>query len=276
MLLPLFDLNPHRRVPIITLLIIAINAGVTAWTWSLPQMQQQVLAVEHGFLPARLTAMGKGQPIEVRMEVVEARGWGWFAAQGVKLVRLSTAPANVYLTFLTTLFLHGGWGHVLMNMWMLWVFGNNIEDRLGHFVFAAFYLVGGVLATLVFWVTNPNGTIPVIGASGAVAAVLGAYAVTFPTAKVRTLVFFVLITIIDLPALAVLGIWFVMQLASGLMGLWGWGAALEPVAFWAHVGGFVAGMVLMPLLSLGASPTGKDWRKEIEEMFRFDDPRGGV
>ncbi len=273
MLFPLFDLNPHRRVPIITLLIIAINAGVTAWTWSLPTAQQQVLAVEHGFLPARLTAMGKGQPIQVRMEVQQRLWGGWGILQPMK-VGLSTKPGDVYLTFITTIFLHGGWGHMLMNMWMLWVFGNNIEDRLGHFVYAAFYFVGGVLATLVFWATNPNGTIPVIGASGAVAAVLGGYAVTFPTAKVRTLVFFILITIIDLPALAVLGIWFVMQLASGVMGLWG--AALEPVAFWAHVGGFVAGMVLMPLLSLGASPTGKDWRKEIEDMFRFDDPRSGT
>lgn len=271
MLFPLFDLNPHRRVPLITLLIIAINAGVTAWTWSLPPVQQQLLAVEHGFMPARLTAMGKGQPIGVRMEVVEARHWLFGVPRGVRVVQLSTAPGDVYPTFLTTIFLHGGWGHVLMNMWMLWVFGNNIEDRLGHFVYAAFYFVGGVLATLVFWLTNPDGTVPVIGASGAVAAVLGAYAVTFPTAKVRTLVFFILITVIDLPALAVLGIWFVMQVMSGLMGLWG--ARLEPVAFWAHVGGFVAGMVLMPLLSLGASPTGKDWRKEIEDMFRFDDPR---
>lgn len=270
MLFPLFDLNPHRRVPLVTLLIIAINAGVTAWTWSLPDTQQQVLAAEHGFMPARLTAMGKGQPIQVGIEREKERMPVWFAPPQLKLT-LSTKPADVYLTFLTTIFLHGGWGHVLMNMWMLWVFGNNIEDRLGHLVYAAFYFVGGVLATLVFWLTNPEGTIPVIGASGAVAAVLGAYAVTFPTAKVRTLVFFVLITVIDLPALAVLGIWFVVQLASGLMGLWG--AALEPVAFWAHIGGFVAGMVLMPLLSLGASPTGKDWRKEIEDMFRFDDPR---
>lgn len=272
MLFPLFDLNPHRRLPIVTLLIIVLNAGVTFWTWSLPPAQQLFLSVERGFVPARLTAMGKGQPVVVPIEVQRRVGGAFAMLQPVNIT-LSTKPADVYLTFLTTIFLHGGWGHVLMNMWMLWVFGNNIEDRLGHFVYAAFYLVGGVLATLVFWLTNPDGTIPVIGASGAVAAVLGAYAVTFPTAKVRTLVFFILITIIDLPALAVLGVWFVVQVISGLNGLWG--AKLEPVAFWAHVGGFVAGMVLMPLLSLGASPTGKDWRKEIEDMFRFDDLRGG-
>lgn len=271
MLFPLFDLNPHGRFPLITLLIIAINAGVTVWTWSLGPAQQQQIAMEYGFMPARLSALGNGQPVVVKLEVEQRRHRRRFAPVQVQMVQLSTAPADVYPTFLTTIFLHGGWGHMLMNMWMLWIFGNNIEDRLGHFVYLAFYMVGGVLATLVFWLTNPGGTIPVIGASGAVAAVLGAYAVTFPTAKVRTLVFFILITIIDLPALAVLGIWFVIQVMSGLMGLWG--AVLEPVAFWAHVGGFVAGMILMPLLSLGASPPGTDWRNEIEEMFRFDDPR---
>jgi membrane associated rhomboid family serine protease len=184
---------------------------------------------------------------------------------------LSTAAADVYRTFLTTMFLHGGWMHLIMNMWMLWVFGNNIEDRLGHIVYLVFYLLGGVVATLVFWVSDPDGLIPVIGASGAVAAVLGAYAITFPTAKVRTLIFFLLIAIVDLPALLLLGIWFVLQMISGLMGVWG--AAMEGIAFWAHIGGFVAGMVLMPVFTLGASPPGTDWRKEADEMFRFEDRR---
>ena len=171
------------------------------------------------------------------------------------------------------MFLHGGWGHLLMNMWMLWVFGNNIEDRLGHFAYLVFYILGGVLATLAFWASDPGSLMPVIGASGAVAAVLGGYAITFPTAKVRTLVFFLLILIVDIPALILLGIWFALQVVSGLMGLWG--VVMEPVAFWAHIGGFLAGMILMPLFTLGGSPPGKDWRKETEEMFRFEDPRFG-
>ena len=120
---------------------------------------------------------------------------------------------------------------------------------------------------------TPVASMPVVGASGAVAAVLGGYAITYPTAKVRTLIFFFLIMIVDLPALLLLGIWFVLQVASGVMGLMAWTSRLEPVAFWAHIGGFVAGMVLMPLLSLGASPPGTDWRKESDDMFRFDDPR---
>ena len=186
-------------------------------------------------------------------------------------IELSTHPTEVYMTFFSTMFLHGGWLHLITNMWMLWIFGNNIEDRLGHFTFLAFYLIGGILATFCYWLTDMNGVIPVIGASGAVAAVLGGYAVTFPTAKVRTLIFFFFFTIVDLPALVLLGLWFVLQIVPGVMGLFG--VVLEPVAFWAHIGGFVAGMILMPLFAIGASPPGTDWRKEIDDMFRFDDPR---
>jgi membrane associated rhomboid family serine protease len=268
MLFPLYDLNPHHRFPWFTLLIIAANVAVTVWTSSLPELEQNTVALQYGFVPARLSQLGRGQPIPAPVhEVDRAAG----RVRQVDVVALSTAPADVYPTFLTTMFLHGGWLHLVTNMWMLWVFGNNIEDRLGHFMFLAFYAVGGFLATMTYWFTAPNSVIPVVGASGAVAAVLGAYAVTFPAARVRTLVFFIFITIVDMPALAVLGIWFLLQILSGLVGLFD--VVVAPVAFWAHVGGFVAGMVLMPLLSLGAEPPGSDWRKESDDMFRFDDPR---
>jgi membrane associated rhomboid family serine protease len=268
MLFPLYDLNPHRRVPWLTLLVIALNVGVTVWSSSMSEVEQADFAMRHGFMPARLSQVGNGQPVVAPIHVVDRR---LAEAKQIGVARLSTDPSDVFATFLTTMFLHGGWLHLLSNMWMLWVFGNNIEDRLGHITYVAFYLLGGVLATVCYWVSDPNSVTPVVGASGAVAAVLGAYALTYPTAKVRTLIFFVIITIIDLPALVVLGIWFVMQLFSGVMGLWG--VALEPVAFWAHIGGFVAGIVLMPILSIGASPPGTDWRKESDEMFRFEDPR---
>lgn len=268
MLFPLYDLNPHNRVPWLTLIIIAANIAVTAWTSSLSEPDANLVALHYGFVPERLTQVGSGQPVQAGM-FQQLPGRDRLVL--VKHVQLSTAPAAVYPTFLTTMFLHGGWGHLIMNMWMLWVFGNNIEDRLGHFVYICFYLVGGVIATVCHWVVDPHSTVPVVGASGAVAAVLGGYAVTYPTAKVRTLVFFFLITIIDLPAMVLLGIWFVLQLGSGLIFLQG--VPMEPVAFWAHIGGFVAGMVLMPLLSLGAAPPGTDWRKELDELFRFDDPR---
>ena len=267
MLFPLYVLNPRQRFPLLTILIIAANVAVTAWMNTLPELDQSIIAAEYGFVPARLTHLGKHQLINVPVQSVN-----FFGLPGLQRVKpVSTNPRDVYTTFLTTMFIHGSWIHLLMNMWMFWLFGANIEDRLGHIVFLMFYVFGGVVATLTFWLSGPNGHMPVIGASGAVAAVLGAYAVAFPTAKVRTLIFLIIITIIDVPALVLLGIWFLMQVTSGMLGLWG--IAMEPVAFWAHVGGFVAGMILMPLLSFGASPPGADWRKESDEMFHFDDPR---
>jgi membrane associated rhomboid family serine protease len=268
MLFPLYDLNPHNRVPWLTVLLIVLNVGVTAWMGSLSQERQSKLALQYGFVPARLSQMGGGKPVSAPVLAIDQQ-----TGQPVQIdaIALSTKPADVYLTFLTTMFMHGGWLHLVTNMWMLWIFGNNIEDRLGHVTYAAFYLVGGVFATLCFWLSDANGLIPVVGASGAVAAVLGAYAVTFPFAKVRTLVFFFFIAVFDLPALVLLGLWFGLQVVSGLMGKLG--VVLEPVAFWAHIGGFVAGVVLMPLLTIGASPPGTDWRTEAEELFKFEDPR---
>jgi len=267
MLFPLYDLNPHRRFPWLTLAIIGVNFAVQLWMMSLSKKELGDVALRYGFVPARLTAMGNGQPVVVPMLERNPND----RPVQIAAVPLSTDPADVYATFITTMFLHGGWGHLLMNMWMLWVFGNNIEDRVGHVMFACYYLVGGILASLCHWAVEQNSMTAVIGASGAVAAVLGGYAITYPSAKVRTLIFFGLIAIVDLPALAVLGIWFVMQLVSGLVFLQG--IVLEQVAFWAHIGGFVAGLVLMPLLSFGASPPDADWRKEAIDLFRFDDPR---
>jgi membrane associated rhomboid family serine protease len=267
MLFPLYDLNPRQRFPLVTLVLIAANVWVMVWVNSLREVDRNIIAAEYGFVPARLTHMGQPKRIDVPVQTIRV-----FGMPGPQIVKpVSTDPRRVYTTFLTTLFLHGGWLHLLMNMWMLWLFGDNIEDRLGHMGFLMFYLLGGMLATLTFWITDPNGHTPLVGASGAIAAVLGAYAVTFPTAKVRTLVFFIFVLIFDLPALLLLGMWFMLQLFSGMMGLWG--IAMQPVAFWAHVGGFVSGMVLMPLLSFGASPPGVDWQKETDDMFRFDDPR---
>jgi membrane associated rhomboid family serine protease len=267
MLFPLYDLNPHRRFPWLTLAIIGANFVVQLWMTNLNPKEYGEFALRYGFVPARLTAMGNGRPVVAPLAARDPQG----RPVQIDAVLLSTEPADVYTTLITTMFLHGGWGRLLMNMWMLWVFGNNIEDRVGHVMFVCYYIVGGIVATLCHWVVEQNSTVAVIGASGAVAAVLGGYAITYPSAKVRTLIFFGLIAIVDLPALAVLGIWFVMQLVSGLVIMQG--IVLQPVAFWAHIGGFVAGLVLMPLVSLGASPPDADWRKEATDLFRFDDPR---
>jgi membrane associated rhomboid family serine protease len=156
---------------------------------------------------------------------------------------------------------------------MLWIFGNNVEDRLGRFMYLCFYLLGGLVGTICQYMAGPMSEVPMIGASGAVAAVLGGYAITYPKAMVKTLIFFGLIVIVELPALLVLGIWFVLQMAAGLNILRDLLGG-EHVAFWAHIGGFLAGIVFMPILGLGSSPADVDWKREVQELFRFEDPRG--
>ena len=265
MLFPLYDLLPHRRFPWVTVLIIVLNVtilGSQGWQPSVDTVYQ------FGFIPKRLTEIGRDKPLQVNVLEVNERGE---VVRGPQKT-LSEKPRDVYLTFLTAMFLHGGWIHLIMNMWMLWIFGNNVEDHLGRFMYVCFYLVGGMIGTICQWAADPHSTMPVIGASGAVAAVLGGYAITYPKAMVRTLIFFGLIMVIELPALVVLGVWFLLQMVAGLRimpELFG----AEHVAFWAHIGGFLAGVALMPLLSLGASPEGTDWRKEVQDLFNFDDPR---
>jgi len=146
------------------------------------------------------------------------------------------------LTLLTSMFLHGGWMHLLGNMLYLWIFGNNIEDAMGHAKFVVFYLLCGVLAALSHAVTDPSSQIPMVGASGAISAVLGAYLLLYPHARV--LVFLPGMGMIQVAAGIVLGMWFVTQLVSGGMSV---GAAGGGVAFFAHIGGFVAGMALIGL-----------------------------
>lgn len=270
MLFPLYDLNPHHRFPLLTLLIIAINMATMGWVSTLNSDRASSVVFRYGFIPVRASDIGSGQPVNI--PVPQVNRWGQVLPHAQpRIIRLPTDERSVYLTFLTTMCLHGGWMHLLFNMWTLWIFGNNIEDRLGHVLYVCFYLLGGMAGTLCHWAIAPHSTIPVVGASGAIAAVLGGYALTFPTAKIRTLVFVFLIWIVDIPALIFLGIWFLLQVFSGL-NLFG-GGANQPVAFWAHAGGFVAGLMLMPLLSLGVAPPGTDWQKEAEELFRFDDPR---
>lgn len=139
---------------------------------------------------------------------------------------------------------------MLSNMLYLWIFGDNVEDRMGHFRYLVFYLVTGYIATITHIVTDPYSLSPLIGASGAIAGVLGAYLVLFPRARVLTLVFiFIFIQIIPVPAVIFLGIWFILQLLNGTAGLSG--AVAQGVAFWAHIGGFVAGVFLVKLFDRG-------------------------
>jgi len=271
MLVPLYDLNPHRRWPWVTILLIVVNSGILVSQGWAPSLDT---VYHYGFVPKRLSQIGRDKPVVV--PVLEQNAAGQLVPDPRQPpFTLSTAPAAVYLTFLTMMFLHGNWLHLVMNMWMLWIFGNNVEDRLGRFLYLCFYLLGGIVGTICQWAAAPESTMPVIGASGAVAAVLGGYAITYPKAAVKTLMFFGLIMILDLPALLVLGVWFILQMVAGLGVLPGLLGA-EHIAFWAHIGGFVAGMVLMPVLSLGASPPDADWKREVQELFQFDDPRTRV
>lgn len=155
------------------------------------------------------------------------------------------ADVTVYLPLLTNLFLHGGWLHIIGNLWYLKIFGDNVEDRLGHGNFLVFYLLCGVIANLVQVMIDPASNVPTIGASGAISGVLGAYFISFPFAKVSTLVpIFFFITVIEIPAMLFLGFWFLLQLQSGTASLY---MAGTNVAWWAHIGGFAAGIVLIKL-----------------------------
>jgi membrane associated rhomboid family serine protease len=261
---PLYDHNPHRRFPLMTILLIVANVWIT-WQMALvPPLRQAELSFEWGFIPVRLTRIDNPEPLRIRQPLGDP-------PQAMLEVDLPHDTLSVYTTLLTTMFLHGGWFHLLTNMWMLWVFGNNIEDRLGHIVYVLFYLAGGILATLAHWAIDPESQTPIIGASGAVAAVLGGYALTYPWVKVRTLVLLIIPLLFDLPAFIVLGAWMLMETVAGVVEMQlGLPAS---VAHWAHIGGFIAGLVLMPLMALGRPPQGEDWNKETQKLFEYGQPQ---
>ncbi len=166
---------------------------------------------------------------------------------GFRLVSVET-PVPTVFTIFTSMFIHGGFMHLAGNMMFLWVFGDNIEDRLGHVKYLVFYLLAGVAATLSQWVIDTDSIVPLIGASGAISGVLGAYLMIYPYNKVKALIIFYLITVVEMRAMWLLGAWFIWQLIQGSLsfGL----ADSVSVAFFAHIGGFVAGMVLAELCKL--------------------------
>ena len=231
-MIPLRDANPTRQTPYVTLALIVACFIVFAWELGLMASGGDAALeafVDHwGVVPADLTA-------------------AW--ARGDYLSQ-ETA------TLVTSQFLHGGWFHLLGNMLYLWIFGNNVEDRFGRAGFLAFYLFGGALAGLTQVAIDPTSTVATIGASGAIAATLGAYFVLFPRARVTTLVFLgFFYQLIDVPAVLVLGFWFVLQIIDGLASL---GVVQTGgVAFFAHIGGFVVGALLAKVIvSVGARRRG--------------------
>lgn len=230
-LFPLYDENPTTRAPVVTVTLILINLAVFFYQINQPPAAQVLSVVNYGLISERFNHLGD-KPLAIQVP-------------GVGRVQPLNSTKAVGLTLLTHMFMHGSWMHVLLNMWFLWIFGNNIEDRLGHGQFLAFYLVGGLVAAGVHYTVEPTSLIPTIGASGAVCAVLGAYAVTYPFARVAVLLYIVPLRI---PAILLLGFFFVMDLLAGWAAP---GAVSDSVAVWAHIGGFVGGLLLMTLIDPG-------------------------
>jgi len=222
MFIPLRDENPTSRFPIVTVLFIALNVVVFFFQLVSPE-GLQFYVYKMGTIPYEITHF-TSLPLVV----------GHTAEQIPRL-----APA---LTLIVSMFLHGGFLHLLFNMLYLWIFGNNVEDFLGPFRFIIFYFISGVGASLTHIIFNWNSDIPMIGASGAIAGVLGAYLILYPKARVMTLIFFIFfIRIVPIPAAFVLGFWFLMQVLN--VGVGG------GVAWFAHIGGFLIGIGLIKLIS---------------------------
>lgn len=216
-MIPFKDDNPTSIFPFVTIGIIAINILVYIWEIMTPA-GAEFIVYKYGAIPSGLLSFERAQPLQLH-------------------------PA---LTIFSSMFLHGGLLHVGGNMLYLWIFGNNIEDMLGHFRFLIFYLVSGIAAAYSHAIMASSSTVPMIGASGAVAGVLGAYLLLFPRAKVHTLIFLVFfVEVVKIPALIVIGFWAIIQVVNGLIsqGV----AAQGGVAWFAHVGGFLVGLLTIKL-----------------------------
>lgn len=220
-MIPLRDNIPSRRFPLMNTALIAANLAVFFHELGLAstgKLHQFIL--EYGLVPARIDAA---------------------------LLRPDPTSWSAYSTLITAIFIHGGWVHVLGNMLFLWVFGDNVEDRMGAFRYLVFFLLVGAIGNLAHALANPGLTAPTVGASGAVAGVLGAYMVSYPRARVLTLVFLgIFFTVLEIPAVLFLLYWFFLQVANGVASLSPMARLASGVAWWAHIGGFVSGMVLLP------------------------------
>ncbi|MDZ8186519.1 MAG: rhomboid family intramembrane serine protease [Nostoc sp. ChiSLP02] len=217
---PLYDENPTRITPYFTYGLIGMNILVFLHEVSLSNAQLNLFLDRYAVIPRELTSNLSGE----------------------------------WITLFTSQFLHGGWWHLISNMLFLWVFGNNIEDRLGHLKYLIFYLACGALAALCQWFIGINSEIPSLGASGAISGVLGAYIIRFPQARVMTLIFLgFFVTTIRIPALVIIGLFFVQNVFSGLASLQvaaRMSVETGGVAYWAHIGGFVFGIILAPVFGL--------------------------
>jgi len=220
-MIPIKDSIPHRETPFVNYFLIGINTLIFFYEASLPRAELELLIHHYGLIPARYT-----HPV-----------WAMF---------VGLSPNN-YLPFLTDMFLHGSWFHLIFNMWSLYIFGDNVEDRMGHFRYLIFYLLCGIGANLCHFWLNADSTLPTVGASGAIAGVMGAYLILFPLARIVTLIpIFIFPFFVEIPAFFLLVFWFLLQFYSGMFSLVNpYGSA--NIAFFAHVGGFICGMFMVHL-----------------------------
>lgn len=218
-MIPLRDSARSRSFPYVNIIIIILNLVVYINEVMLEPYQLNQFFYTYGLVPA---------------DVMNA-------------IYTGAALTPVLVNFITATFVHGGWFHVLGNMLFLWVFGDNVEDRLGHGKYLLFYLAAGVAGGVAHIMTNPASTVPVVGASGAVAGVLGAYIIAFPRSRILALVpLFIIFFLTEIPAVVFIALWFVLQLFNGVASL---GGAATPVAWWAHIGGFLIGVLLIKMLA---------------------------
>jgi len=212
---PIQDTVPRRESPFVTWAIILINGIVFLIELSLPPDALRAFLYHFGVVPARY----------MHPDVA--------------------GPPLGFLPFLTGMFVHGGWTHFIGNMWCLWLFGDNVEDRLGHVRYLGFYLICGLVSGITHVLFNPGSIVPAIGASGAISGIMGAYLVMFPTASVITLIpLFFIPYFVEIPAVIYLGVWFISQLFSGTFSLIA--GISGGIAWWAHIGGFLSGILLLP------------------------------
>jgi membrane associated rhomboid family serine protease len=253
---PLRDNIPLSRLPVVTIALVAIN--VVAYLISIRHGgsffggPSENVSVRYGAIPYELTHPGK------HCELVTAGQLSGVVCQGEHGVSGTPGPQpSTAATVFTSMFLHGSFLHIAGNMLFLAIFGPTLEDRLGRLRFPLFYLAGGVVALAAQVLVDPNSTAPTLGASGAIAAVLGAYILLYPRARVLTLIFIIFfVTIVELPALVLLGVWFLTQLWFGAAGLASPVGSGEGVAYFAHVGGFLFGLLVIRLLVPRRSPNG--------------------
>jgi membrane associated rhomboid family serine protease len=234
-MIPLKDDAPRLATPYINYFLIAANIVVFLYQLMLPGPRElNSFIMQFGEIPGKIPIWLSGG--EVPAQLVHELG-ARYVSGGAAL-----------LPIFTSMFLHGSWSHLISNMWVLWIFGDNVEDQLGHFGYLLFYLIAGILASATHIIFNFYSLAPTVGASGAIAGIMGAYFVLFPSARVLTWFF---IFFLWLPAWVVLGYWFVVQFMTGAA------TAISPaatagggIAFWAHVGGFIAGVVMVKMLPI--------------------------